>query len=196
MNAGPHSGHRKLCRRYDVPGDAHCLTFSCFRRLPLLGRDRSRRWMLDALNLGRSQGKYDLWAYVIMPEHVHVVLLPHREATIAGILTTLRQSVSKRALVWLRQHAPAFLAEIEDLQPNGDRAYRFWQRGGGYDRNLRTVTDIYEKIDYVHDNPVRRGLVTSPEAWPWSSCLAWQTGEDKPLGLDRGSLPTRMPEEG
>ena len=187
--------HRKRCKRYDVEGDAHHLTFSCFHRLPLLSRERSCRWMLQAFQLGREQGKFDLWAYVIMPEHVHVVLLPHRDVSISQILSTLKQSVSKRALLWLRQHSPDFLPRLQDIQPNGKRSYRFWQRGGGHDRNLRTVSDIYEKIEYVHNNPVRRELVVGPEAWPWSSCHAWETGTDEPIPIDRESLPTLTPND-
>jgi putative transposase len=185
--------HRKRCKRYDVPGDAHFLTFSCFRRLPLFTRDRSRQWMLDAIALGRKKGEYDLWAYVIMPEHVHLVILPHVGVKISTILTTLKQSVSKRALLWLRQNAPQYLPRLEDRQPNGMRAYRFWQRGGGYDRNLRTVADIYQKIEYVHNNPVRRKLVEMAEEWLWSSCRAWQTGTDIPIAIDRDSLPPLLP---
>ncbi len=181
---------RKTCRRFDVPGEAHCLTFSCFGRMPLFSRERSCWWMLQALNLGRTRQQYDLWAYVIMPEHVHVVLQPQPGVRIASILTTLKQSVSKRALLWLRQEAPEFLPRLEDRQPNGQRFYRFWQRGGGYDRNLRTVSDVHEKVEYVHANPVRRGLSATPESWPWSSCRAWQTGEDQPIAIDRESLPT------
>jgi len=149
--------------------------------------------MLDALVLGRQQDEYDLWAFVVMPEHVHVVLLPRPGVKISQILTTLKQSVSKRALCWLCQNCPEFVARLEDVRPNGKRAYRFWQRGGGYDRNLRTVADIYEKIEYIHGNPVRRGLVAHPEAWPWSSARAWATGEDDPIALDRQSLPARAP---
>ena len=108
--------YRKRRKRYDIDGDAHCLTFSCFRRLALLSRERSCRWMLDALQLGRKQGQFDLWAYVIMPEHVHVVLLPHRGVKISQILTTLKQSVSKRALLWLRQHSPEFLNRLADCR--------------------------------------------------------------------------------
>jgi putative transposase len=85
---------------------------------------------------------------------------------------------------------PAFLSRLEDRQPNGTMAYRFWQRGGGYDRNLRTLADIYEKIHYVHNNPVRRGLVAVAEDWPWSSCRTWQTGDDLPIAIDRASLPS------
>ena len=187
--------HRKRCKRYDNENDAHCLTFSCFRRLPLLGRERSRGWMLDSLRLGQKQKKYDLWAYVIMPEHVHVVLLPHPGVKISQILSTLKQPVSKIAILWLKENSPHFLSRIEDVQPNGRRSHRFWQRGGGYDRNLRSLADVYEKIDYIHNNPVRRGLIDKADTWIWSSCRAWETGVEEPLALDRDSLPTLGPNE-
>ncbi|MBN2579455.1 MAG: transposase [Pirellulales bacterium] len=187
--------HRKLCRRYDIAGDAHFLTYSCFHRLPLFSKDRTRTWMLRAFQLGREKNQYDLWSFVIMPEHVHAVLLPHPGVKISEILTMLKQSVSKRALIWLKNNHPEFLVRLEDRQPNGKRSYRFWQRGGGYDRNLRSLSDIYEKILYVHGNPVRRGLTIVPEDWSWSSCLAWQTGKDFPIAIDRDSLPPLMPNE-
>jgi putative transposase len=145
--------------------------------------------MLDALQRGRSQRKFDLWAYVVMPEHVHVVLLPQPGVRISAILTTLKQSVSKRAILWLKENNPAFLTRLEDCSPAGRRSHHFWQRGGGYDRNLRTVSDIHEKIDYTHNNPVRRGLVTRAADWRWSSCHAWESGEDDPIPVDRESLP-------
>ncbi|QDU87369.1 Transposase IS200 like protein [Pirellulimonas nuda] len=182
--------HRKTCKRYDTPGDAHFLTFSCFRRLPLLDRDRSRRWLLQALRLGQTKQMFDLWAYVIMPEHVHVILLPRSDARIAEILSTIKQSTSKRALVWLRENAPDYLPQLSDAQPNGTHCYRFWQRGGGYDRNLRSVRDVHEKIRYIHENPVRRGLVKRSTDWHWSSAAAWSTGIDEPIAIDRDSAPS------
>jgi putative transposase len=185
----------KKCKRFDTYGDAHHLTFSCYKRLPLFSKHRSCKWMLQALQLGREKHQYDLWAYVIMPEHVHIVLWPHPDIKIASILKTLKQSVSKRALLWLHNNSPKFLFRLEDIQPNGDRSYRFWQRGGGYDRNLRSLLDIYKKVDYVHANPVRRGLTTRPETWLWSSCFAWKTGKDVPMPIDRNSLPPLNPGE-
>jgi len=180
---------RKRCKRYDIEGDAHFLAFSCYQRLPLLTKVRSCNWMLEALQLGRQQDQFDLWAYVIMPEHVHIVLWPHAGTKISEILTTLKQSVSKRALFWLGRNAVDFLPNLEVTNSDGTRTHRFWQRGGGYDRNLRSIRDIHEKIDYVHFNPVRRGLAASPDAWPWSSCRAWLTGVDEPVPIDRTSLP-------
>jgi putative transposase len=78
---------------------------------------------------------------------------------------------------------------MADRQPGGKQVHRFWQRGGRYDRNLRSVKDIYEKINYIHNNPVRRGLVEKPEDWPWSSSKAWLEGTHNPIRLDFDSLP-------
>ena len=149
--------YRKHCKRYDIEGDAHHLTFSCYQRLPLLSKERSCQWVLQALQLGREKGQFHLWAFVIMPEHVHLVLWPLGTTHVSKILTTLKQSVSKARSSGSDRWAK-FLSRLEDTQPNGTRSYRFWQRGGGYDRNLRSVPDIYEKIEYIHANPVRRGL--------------------------------------
>ncbi len=179
---------RKRCQRFDIYGQAHCLTFSCFQRRPFLTRERCCDWLALAIQEGRQKGLYDLWAYVFMPEHVHLVLLPRPGIRISRILTAVKSSVSKRALLWVRSNAPQFLQSMADIQPNGDCHYRFWQRGGGYDRNLRSIRDIYEKMDYVHANPVRRGLVRIAEDWHWSSYRAWETGEDVPIAIDRESL--------
>ncbi len=177
--------HHKRCKRYDISGQGHCLTFSCFRGIPFFRKGRCCRWMLEALARGRERGLYALFGFVIMPEHVHVVLLPLQGAAISGILTALKQPVSKRALLWAREQTPAFLDRMEDRQPNGEVHHRFWQRGGGYDRNLRSPHDVVEKIGYIHANPVRRGLVERAADWPWSSYRAWTTGEDEPIPLDR-----------
>ena len=137
-------------------------------------------------------GHFDLWAFVIMPEHVHLVLLPHEGILIREILSPIKQRVTRRCLHWVEQNAPTFLARMADVQPDGTVTHRFWQRGGGYDRNLRSLADVYEKIRYVHGNPVRRGLVERAEDWPWSSAKAWGDGGDLPLRLDRDSLPPVM----
>ena len=76
-----------------------------------------------------------------------------------------------------------------DPQPSGRNAYRFWQPGRGYDRNIWTAEELHEKIDYIHANPVRRGLVERPGDWAWSSWRAWELGVDQPIAIDRDSLP-------
>ncbi|OYW22031.1 MAG: hypothetical protein B7Z55_05125, partial [Planctomycetales bacterium 12-60-4] len=89
----------KRCRRYNDVGHAHALTFSCFQRGPFLSKDRSRRWFVRALEVARERHAFDLWAWCIMPEHVHLLLLPRNaEYSISSILNTIKQSVTNVAL--------------------------------------------------------------------------------------------------
>jgi len=126
------SGHRKTCHRFNDVGHAHALTFSCFRRQPFLSKDRSRQWLAEAVNRGCRKFEFDVWAYVIMPEHVHLLVWPAQiEYNISDLLRCIKLSVSKRALSFVRANAPEFLRQMEDRQPNGILSYRFWQRGGG-----------------------------------------------------------------
>ena len=144
--------------------------------------------MLDALQLGRSKEQYALLGYILMPEHVHVLLLPNHGKKISRILSTIKQSVSKKVLLYVKKQNLGILDEMKDIRPNGTCHYRFWQRGGGYDRNLRSREDIIQKIRYVHNNPVRRGLVKLKQEWKWSSYHAWKAGLDEPIPIDRSAL--------
>lgn len=184
------SSHRKNCRRYDVPGHAHSLTFSCFQRRPFLARQRTRAWMIQAIEQSRAKHGFHLWAYVLMPEHVHLLVWPARDRySISQFLTTLKQPVSKRALLFVRSNAPGFLRQMEDRQPNGTLHHRFWQRGGGYDRNLTEPETIWAEIEYLHANPVRRGLCEHATDWPWSSASEYALPGSGPLSLDLSSFP-------
>jgi putative transposase len=177
--------HRKRVRSYNEPGHAHELTFSCFRRHPLLNRNRSRQWFLDALASARSCKHVALWAYVIMPEHVHVLLSPEESVyDVRLIRTALRVPVQRKALAFLRRHAPKYLSRLRDEQPNGKVHYRFWQRGGGYDGNIIEPTTLRTVMDYIHCNPVRRGLVKDPTDWPWSSARCYEGFKDALLPMD------------
>jgi putative transposase len=135
---------------------------------------------------------FDLWAFVIMPEHAHLLIWPGEGVKISSILKSLKLPVAQRAIAWLQKNDPGFLTRMLDVQPGGDRAHRFWQRGGGYDRNMRSVADMHEKLHYIHLNPVRRKLVERPEDWPWSSARAWAANVDEPLKIDRDSFPPLM----
>ena len=139
---------------------------------------------------GESRRGFELWAFVIMPEHVHLVLLPHEGTLVEDIFTSIKTPVSRRAVAWVKRRAPSFLDKLVDIQPSGKVSHRFWQRGGGYDRNLWSAEQVHQKIEYVHQNPVRQGLVEQPDQWRWSSFLAWENGVDDPIRIDRETVPT------
>ncbi len=185
-----YEGKRKTCKRQDVPGDAHSLTFSCYRRQAFLSRDRSRRWFVEALSAARQEHKFDLWAYVVMPEHVHLLIFPRDDHySMSGILLDIKRPVARKAVRYVKAHAPAFLDQMRDQQPNGVVRHRFWQRGGGYDRNLIDAKTIHNTMAYIHANPVRRGLVESAEDWSWSSAGFYSDRQVCPLKPDADSIP-------
>jgi putative transposase len=146
--------------------------------------------MIEAIARARAVLQFHLWAYVLMPEHIHLLIIPSAaEYSISAILVTLKQPVAMRALRFVRQSAQHFLARMRDVQPNGKEALRFWQRGGGYDRNLWEARYIWAAIDSIRANPVRRGLCQRPEEWYWSSAGDYFVDRPSPLGLDRATLP-------
>ena len=178
--------HRK---GWDIEWDVHCLTFSTFRRQPLFSGRHASHWFLATLAEARRKCPFHLFAYVVMPEHVHLVLQPLPGAKMRSILWRLKRPMTARVLTWVRQHRPDFLARLADVQPSGKTTFRFWQRGGGYDRNLRSACDVHEKIAYVHDNPVRRGLVERCEDWSFSSAGDWILQTPGPVPIDWDHLP-------
>jgi putative transposase len=182
-------GYRKLCKRYDEYGNGHYLTFSCFQNQPFLKSERACRWLMDAINAARIKYPFDLWAWVFMPNHVHLLIFPYEGTKVSDILSGIKKPVGKLAGNFVRKNAPEFIPRMSELQPDGATVLRFWQQGGGYDRNIYSDEELHEKIRYIHNNPVRQELVMGPEKWLWSSYQAWERGVDEPLRIDRDTLP-------
>jgi len=186
-------GPRKKVRHFDLLGDAHYLTFSCYRGMPLLSRDRTRIWFLEELGKAREKHKFDLWAWVIMPEHVHLLIYPReRDYETEKILASIKKPVAYQAIQFVKENAPAFLEEL--TVRNRNRTYhRFWQAGPGYDGNLDDLEAIYKAIEYIHNNPVRRGLVAQATDWFWSSARDWAGLGHSYITVDR-TLPPLHPD--
>ena len=181
---------KKTSQRYNIAGHAHALTFTCFQRRPFLGKDRCCNWLIEALARAREKHAFDLWAYCFMPDHAHILLWPTTTSyEVSDILNSVKQSVAKRALLFVRREAPGFLKHMEDRQPNGRTCYRFCQRGGGYDRNIFEPAAVYQQMEYFHANPVRRGLCACAEDWPWSSAADYAGVRTGPAPIQRESLP-------
>ncbi len=173
---------RRKLKRYETPNHARYLTFSCYRRLPLFKNDKIKQVFVDQLDLTRQRLDFILYAWVIMPEHVHLLLMPNLEsATVRQILHALKRPVSENILARWRRLDAGILTKLTDTQNNP----HFWQPGGGYDRNIFTTDELLEKIQYIHTNPVRRGLVKHETDWPWSSAR-WY---DRKKGLPMDTLP-------
>jgi putative transposase len=143
-------------KRFQQSGDLHFVTFTCYHREPLLATADAKRLVERALEQARR--RYGFWVsgYVLMPEHVHLLVSEPERATLATALQAMKQSVSRR-LIGGSEH--------------------FWQ-ARYYDFNVYTRKKQLEKLSYMHWNPVARGLVSEPQDWAWSSFRHYLTGEE------------------
>ncbi len=129
--------------------------------------------------------------YVIMPEHVHLLTFPQEPnhddpIPVSAVLQYLKQCVGrhgKAALrtVWAQRRSLG--TPPLDAWACGDGPKPFW-KPRGYDFNITTEPRLYEKLDYMHRNPITRGLVDRAEQWPWSSYRFYEFGDDSLIGMD------------
>ena len=157
----------------------HFITCSCYRRLPFLNSARSRDRLLAILEQTRQRYRFVVVGYVVMPEHVHLLVTEPEVGTPSTVMQVLKQRTA-RALLPKRKRNPR--------QRNlfGEPPRRaFWQ-ARFYDFNVFTTRKRVEKLRYMHRNPVERGLVESPEQWRWSSYRFYLLQEAGPVQVDTG----------
>jgi putative transposase len=162
--------HRKTVRHVHEPGHLHELTFSCYRRLPLLTNDAWRERLARALDEANRETGMELVAFVFMPEHLHLVVhLADPAQSIGRYLAVVKQPFSKQIKDILIQNRSALLSRLTVRERPGKTCFRFWQEGTGFDQNLFTPEAIQASLDYIHENPVKRGLCLRAIDWRWSS---------------------------
>ena len=142
-------------RRYQQTRDLHFVTFSCYLRQSKLATAAACEVFEHALEQTRRSYGFCITGYVVMPEHVHLLVSEPETASLATALQAMKQSVARTLA--LRQPEP------------------FWQ-ARYYDFNVLSNKKRVEKLRYLHRNPVTRGLVTKPEDWRWSSFRHYATG--------------------
>lgn len=169
---------------FDIPGHVHFLTFSCYRRCQILTDESACRLLAGSLSAAREKLDFELWSYVFMPDHVHILLRPRNVGySMAELLKSVKGPFAKWLVdLWRKEH-PERLRRLTVESASGP-VIRVWQRGGGFDRNLHTEELIRRAVDYIEWNPVRKGLVRDPLGWRWSSARARAGLGDIPITLD------------
>jgi putative transposase len=170
-------------KRYYGRGDLHFITFSCHQRRPLLASPARRDLFLRMLERTRRQYLFTVVGYVIMPEHVHLLVSEPQRQTLAVALKALKQGMARRVL---GRRKPGGTAQSELFASPAAR--HFWQ-ARYYDFNVWSKKKTVEKLRYMHRNPVKRGLVDSPEQWRWSSFRHYLYGESGAVVVDEVFAP-------
>jgi putative transposase len=158
----------------------HFITCSCYRRLPLLGSERARDRFLSILEETRERYHFVVVGYVVMPEHFHLLISEPESKTPCTVMQVLKQRTAQALLPRRKRRDPRQRALF------GEESKRaFWQ-ARFYDFNVWTSKKRVGKLRYMHRNPVKRGLVDSPEKWRWSSYRYYLLGEAGPVRANVG----------
>src|SRR5271170_2240851 len=152
----------KDLKRFHQSEQSHFITFSCYHRRPLFQTDESKTIFEIALDRIRQKFNLRVYAYVVMPEHVHLLLSEPEQGLLAEALKSLKQGVSRHLL---------------------DETEHFWQKRY-YDFNVCNTHQFSEKLRYIHRNPIRRGLCKRPEDWEWSSFRHYATGVEGRIEIE------------
>ena len=143
--------------RYQRTGHFHFVTFSCFHRQPFLTTPASRDLFERSLETMRVRYDFVVVGYVLMPEHVHLLLSEPRKAILSKALQALKISVAVQS-----------------------KQRPFWQ-ARYYDFNVFTPEKRVEKLRYMHRDS---GLVSEPLEWAWSSFRHYATGEQRVVEVE------------
>jgi len=143
--------------RYQKQGCLHFITFSCYRRMPLLDSLMAKETFERTLERVRVWYGCYITGYVVMPEHVHLLISEPERSKLSVAIQMLKQITSQKLRA---KHLP-----------------RFWQVRY-YDFPVWSEAKLIEKLRYIHRNPVKRELVKRPEDWKWSSFVHYATGTE------------------
>jgi putative transposase len=155
-------------RRFHLSKQSHFVTFTCYHRLPNLEDEKLRNVFVTAFEQTRLRYRFRVYGFVIMPEHVHLLISEPERGTVANAIQSLKISSAMRST--------GFCNGDEQRQPLWQKRY--------YDRNVRDYDEFVEKLRYIHRNPVKRGLAEKPGDWRWSSFRHYLTGEDSGVEIE------------
>jgi len=191
MTAHPH--------RFYGGNDLHFLTFSCYHRQPFFQHGTHCDLFLKILDRVRRRYRLVVLGYVVMPEHVHLLVSEPQRETLSTVVQALKLGVVRSiecggASPISRTPMSRKNSETWGIPICGDQNQhkpaspkRFWQ-ARFYDFNVWTEKKRIEKLRYIHRNPVTRGLVDKPEQWPWTSFRWYLSGETGPVGINDTSI--------
>jgi putative transposase len=166
-------------KRITGRGDLHFITFSCYQHGNFLASTRNRNIAVRILGEVRARFKFALVGYVLMPDHVPLLINEPRGSSPAKVVQVFKQRVSRKVRGKTRAAKTQLRLPFPD---DAGSPLRFWQRRY-YDFNVYSRSKLHEKLDYMHSNPVNERLVAHPNQWPWSSWSAY-VGKTALLPID------------
>ena len=154
---------------YDDVFSTHYITFACYKRRRLLDDDRNKQIVLGVLDDQLTKQNAKCAGFAIMPDHVHATIWFPETGQLSSFVRVWKQRSSFQIKRIMAEHLKSYFSKISKDDP-------VWQPGY-YDFNIYSEEKLREKLEYMHNNPVRAGFVGSPESWKYSSARYFSNGK-------------------
>ena len=182
-----------MFHRFQISRDSEALyiTVNTKNRLPVFRTDELKAVLCNAIDEARKSAGFLLFAYVIMIDHLHV--LTDKPSTVADVLRFLKGITARRVIDYLKEKKYASsLAKLQHGERDHNYRYSLWQT----EKNVLPIFSegmFIQKVNYIHQNPVRAELVRRPTDYRWSSARIWQGSplDDEPLMVDSNQIQWR-----
>ena len=175
-------------KKYNLENQIHFITGNVYKKIKLFEQyPVCAEMLLKSLDFYRTKLNYKLLAYVVMPEHYHFIIFPSSEATISKIMMVVKGFTAKSIVNFLKQENPGYLLSFKvpesRIKRLKDSVYQIFQKDN-YDFNIHSENKLFEKLNYIHYNPVKRGLVTEPEQYIYSSAKDYKNCNGGIINID------------
>jgi putative transposase len=165
------------------------ITTAIYNRLPILVRPTYVIALIDSLNYYRYKHHFLLPGYVIMPDHIHLLISPHSELDVSAIMRDFKKFTSVRIIRQAEvEGKDEWLSAFEAAgQVTGRSQKKVWQ-DSFWDKAIYSERFLRQKLNYIHRNPVRAEFVDDPGKFPYSSYRNYVDGDDSLIEIDKGWL--------
>jgi len=172
--------------RFHIAGQVYYITTVVYNRLRIFTRPSFIVPLFDSLNFYRYKQSFKLLGYVIMPDHIHLLIWPYGQSTVSDIMRDYKEFTAKRVIrqaevEGIREWVVAFQRAGQETSRSENKV---WQ-DSYWDENVYTESFLRQKLNYMHENPIRAGLVKDPAAYPYSSYRNYELGEEWMIQIDQ-----------
>ncbi|MGI6259382.1 MAG: REP-associated tyrosine transposase [Anaerolineaceae bacterium] len=160
------------------------VTFSAINWIRVFSYEQARSILIESLKFTQLEMDLAIHAYVIMPSHIHMIVSNknYDNDQLKRALVSIRKFTGTRIIEFIKNGDTPFAKQLENHFMN-DRKRMFWQEGW-HAEAIHSFEFYKQKVDYIHDNPRRAGLVGLPENYPYSSAKTIMYGEPGLIELD------------
>ena len=161
--------------KFHNPDGVYFITFSVVNWIDVFTRDRYREIMLDSFRYCQKEKGLVIHAYVIMTNHLHMIISRKGKNLMEGIMRDMKKFTSDNIVSAIKNNPTesrkSWMIELfkeEGRKNSNNKIYQFWQQDN-HPIELTSNKMMDQKLDYIHNNPVKQGFVKKAEDYPWSS---------------------------